>query len=384
MKDKIIETKFLPAERESEEKLREQIKKVEKRVGDRNLLDVVPNIYLILNDKRQTVFANKVLLEKLNLSSYEKAYSLRPGELFDCVHAKESEGGCGTTEFCATCGAAQSILEGLNGTENSKECRIIQSNGNALDLLVWSSPIIIEEEKFLAFTVMDISAEKRKAALERIFFHDLLNTAGALRGWVSYLELIKDPNSLSKDQINVIERISQLSNEMVEEIKSQSVLVKAENMEYETNLETMETDEILRDIFDLYSKHSVAVDKLVQIDSASENVRIETDPVLLKRVLGNLIKNALEACEKGETVTVGVNLKGNFVDFWVHNPAYIPRHYQLQIFQRSFSTKGAGRGLGTYSVKLLTERYLKGKAHFVSHSEFGTTFTVTVPVKISG
>lgn len=40
----------------------------------------------------------------------------------------------------------------------------------------------------------------------------------------------------------------------------------------------------------------------------------------------------------------------------------MPRTSQLQIFQRSFSTKGKGRGLGTYSIKLLTERYLKGTA----------------------
>jgi sensor histidine kinase regulating citrate/malate metabolism len=36
----------------------------------------------------------------------------------------------------------------------------------------------------------------------------------------------------------------------------------------------------------------------------------------------------------------------------------IPKDVQLQLFQRSFSTKGMGRGWGTYSIRLLTERYL--------------------------
>ncbi len=67
------------------------------------------------------------------------------------------------------------------------------------------------------------------------------------------------------------------------------------------------------------------------------------------------------------------------VDFWVHNDGVMPRDVQLQVFQRSFSTKGPGRGLGTYSIKLLTERYLHGRASFTSTPETGTTFSVTYP-----
>jgi sensor histidine kinase regulating citrate/malate metabolism len=51
----------------------------------------------------------------------------------------------------------------------------------------------------------------------------------------------------------------------------------------------------------------------------------------------------------------------------------------LQLFQRSFSTKGEGRGLGTYSIKLLTERILNGKVSFTSSMDDGTTFRVLIP-----
>ena len=50
------------------------------------------------------------------------------------------------------------------------------------------------------------------------------------------------------------------------------------------------------------------------------------------------------------------------------------------IFSRTFSTKGFGRGIGTYSVKLFTEQYLKGKVEFVSESGIGTVFTLVLPV----
>ena len=68
------------------------------------------------------------------------------------------------------------------------------------------------------------------------------------------------------------------------------------------------------------------------------------------------------------------------VEFSVHNPNPMPRNVQLQVFQRSFSTKGSGRGLGTYSMKLLSERYLGGRVSFESNEESGTVFRARYPV----
>ena len=59
----------------------------------------------------------------------------------------------------------------------------------------------------------------------------------------------------------------------------------------------------------------------------------------------------------------------------------MPRPVQLQVFQRSFSTKGAGRGLGTYSIKLFSERFMRGRVFFTSTPEAGTTFTAAYPVE---
>ena len=65
--------------------------------------------------------------------------------------------------------------------------------------------------------------------------------------------------------------------------------------------------------------------------------------------------------------------------FWSHNRGVMPPEVQRQVFKRSFSTKGAGRGLGTYSMRLLTERYLCGEVSFTSHPTAGTTFVAVIP-----
>jgi sensor histidine kinase regulating citrate/malate metabolism len=105
-----------------------------------------------------------------------------------------------------------------------------------------------------------------------------------------------------------------------------------------------------------------------------------SDPALLKLVLGHVIRNALEACTAGQSVTLSAGQSGDHVEFTVRNPAFIPREVQLQIFQRGFSTKGEGRGLGTYTVKVITERCLQGQVSFVSTPNVGTTFKVSYPL----
>lgn len=95
----------------------------------------------------------------------------------------------------------------------------------------------------------------------------------------------------------------------------------------------------------------------------------------------NLLKNALEASTTGETIDIGCSLSNQTIVFWVKNSGAMTESVKSQLFQRSFSTKGSGRGVGTYSVKLLTERYLGGKVDFQSSIQEGTIFYIYLPLK---
>jgi sensor histidine kinase regulating citrate/malate metabolism len=87
----------------------------------------------------------------------------------------------------------------------------------------------------------------------------------------------------------------------------------------------------------------------------------------------------LEASPKNATVVLDCYQEGATIVFTVNNLSYMSIAVQAQVFQRSFSTKGSGRGLGTYSIKLLTERYLNGTVHFSTSEDKGTTFFVNLP-----
>lgn len=335
-------------------------------------LDSLPNIVLVLNKNRQTIFANKALKQVLNYKGIEYI-GKRPGELFNCKNAELTEGGCGTSEFCRTCGAVAAILRSLDGYSDVQECRISTISGDALDLRVWTNYFDLNSSRFTIFSMWDITDEKRRKMIERIFFHDVLNTAGGIKG---FIELLKDA---SPDEIKEFESIIKgLADKLIDEIKAQRELTLAELNELSVNKLLCNTHNILSEVYYLYINHPVAKNKEINVLYEDQNIFFESDPLLIRRVLNNMVKNALEAVDDGETVTMASKTEGNTITFSVHNPGVIPKDAQLQIFLRSFSTKGTGRGLGTYSMKLLTERYLKGKIDFTTSIEEGTTFHLKI------
>jgi signal transduction histidine kinase len=119
--------------------------------------------------------------------------------------------------------------------------------------------------------------------------------------------------------------------------------------------------------------------KTIHIAPDSTDVFFASDRKLLTRILVNLQKNALEATPLGGRVSVGCGQQDGQVRFWVHNDGLVPEVARPQIFRRAFSTKGRGRGLGTYGAKLFAESYLGGKVGFSTDAAEGTTFYVLLP-----
>lgn len=340
----------------------------------RQIVDAVPDMVVVLNRQRQIVYANQAFYDIPEIEQDEVVNGLRPGEALRCMHALSSRDGCGTTEFCRTCGALTAILSGLRGEETVQECRITRADGSALDLRVWATPLVVEDEMFTIFAVQDISNEKRRRILERLFFHDILNTAGILMG---FAEILRDADAQELDLIK--DQFYEFSRRLIDEINTQKTLSIAETDELVVDWQPVDSLALLEETSLFYSGHEVAQGRRLWIKPDAEAVMFTSDPTLLRRILGNLIKNALEASSPGEQVTLNTWGDNDQVVFCVHNEMVMPPDVRLQVFQRSFSTKGEGRGLGTYSVKLLTTRYLHGAVSFTSTAGKGTTFHVRFP-----
>ena len=376
-----LTTEFAPPERASQEALERQARYFAGQTLLRQLLDAMPNIVLILNRERQTVFANARVRELFGADSRQSIIGLRPGEALGCMHACETPGGCGTTRSCEMCGAVLAFLSSQDGTESIiDECRITRRRGGgieALDFRVWATPFESNGERFTTFALVDISDEKRRRALERVFFHDLLNVAGMLR------MAIETKSQVGPDDAERLEqKIDRISARLIDEIKAQRDLAAAENNELSVNPVTIQSLPFLRQIAEMYASHDAAEGRRISIAGQTEDVVFTGDSTLMGRVIGNMVKNALEASQPGQTITLGCRAVGEEIELWVHNPTWVPEDVQLQVFQRSFSTKGSGRGLGTYSMQLLSRRYLQGDVSFTSSEEEGTTFRARYPLQL--
>ncbi|MFA6844218.1 MAG: ATP-binding protein [Sphaerochaetaceae bacterium] len=107
---------------------------------------------------------------------------------------------------------------------------------------------------------------------------------------------------------------------------------------------------------------------------------IEFDENLVKQVLLNLIKNAMNAMEKGGTLTLSMKLDGNNVLLKVRDTGSgIPAENLSKIFEPYFTTKTSGTGLGlTVVYKVMKEH--KGDVSVQSKVGEGTCFTLSFPV----
>ncbi|MBW7889238.1 MAG: PAS domain-containing sensor histidine kinase [Bacteroidetes bacterium] len=338
----------------------------------------VPDYILVLNRYHQTVFCNNKLIKFLGIDSSRAVLGEQPDEFMQSPGA--------AMPFYETFTYEEDHFLNKNSSPNfyaehestAQEYRISTNGTNSpAELRISSVPMTVNAEQFTIFILTDISNEKRRLALEKIFFHDLLNSVGSL---LAYAKLLKDATPEEAGQFR--EMIYTIALQLADEITAQRQLTAAENHEIHIDPTVIHSRTMLHAVCESFKMHQEGKDKFIEVDSSSDDFMCITDEVLLRRVLGNLTKNALEASPQRATVTLGCINNETTIDFWVHNNSVIPLEVQKQIFQRSFSTKGTGRGLGTYSVKLLTEHYLHGAIDFESSPRTGTMFTVSLPKNI--
>jgi signal transduction histidine kinase len=382
-------TYFAPARREPLEAILAQHQAIARRSEFVSLLEALPHPVVVLGALRQIVFANAAFLgltaSRLPTDPVEggrprgghvldDVLGSRPGEALGCRYAEVEAGGCGTSRFCRECEAVQTILSSQAGVSAVQECSISLESGEALDIEVHARPLELDDRSYTMFTVIDRSDEKRRRTLERIFFHDVLNSAGGLVGFAELLAHLPS----SDDTKACARAIARLAESIVEEIRAQRDLLAAESHELELHPQPFNPADLAEQVAHLYRTVGLTRQRKVAVEVEPETL-LCTDMLALRRVLSNMLKNAIEATGPADEIVVSGAARDDGFVFSVYNPGVIPTDVALRIFKRSFSTKGEGRGLGTYSIRLIGEKWLKGRVWFTSSVLDGTTFSIWVP-----
>ena len=341
-------------------------------------LQHLPYYALILDCNRKIICSNRKFLADHDVPETGTLFNQGPGDVFQCENAEEA--GCGNSPNCIFCGIYRTLEESRkNMAVVTNSCKLFARKDEfikAYDFIARCSPVRTKNETVYLLTLSDVSAENRKQSLEKIFFHDVLNMVNGLKGLISYMYETNTQLEMNAH----IEMLSSISDNLSEIICTQRDLMNAEKRELAVNFRQVSSKEIITTVVRNSLFEDQNTQNIIHVRDNNPGFSLYTDPVLLSRVLLNMVKNALEANNTKPGVTIICSQKNGFGVFSVHNHAFIEDGLAKCIFQPMFSTKGQNRGLGTYSMRLICENYLKGKVWFDTHPESGTTFTVELPV----
>jgi len=250
-------------------------------------------------------------------------------------------------------------------------------NGTMSDicLQVKARPMTIDGNRWILFYAQDITQQQFWLNMDRVFFHDVNNTLTALYGNVQLLEM-GDPDNKE------ISGIKKTVERLISEVEVQRDLSGQRSGATYIPVKTpIMLSHIQKELGSLLTGHRTAAGKTIESEWPDNDRMLKTDPLLVSRVLGNMVVNALEATPEGGRIRISAWTNSSDTTWEVWNQGKIPDPVQKRIFQRHFSAKkGAGRGLGTYSMKLFGETYLKGRISFTSTKAQGTKFRFCLPL----
>jgi signal transduction histidine kinase len=138
--------------------------------------------------------------------------------------------------------------------------------------------------------------------------------------------------------------------------------------------------DVVRQQGDLANKMGVSIG----VQETPDLTSFSFDPELLKIALSNLLQNAIQASQAGQTVEIRAEPLKESVRIYIidYGEGIAPEHLE-NIFNPFFTTKPQGVGLGMAIVSKIVDEH-QGLIHLASHPGQGTTFTVTLPKEPSG
>ena len=204
--------------------------------------------------------------------------------------------------------------------------------------------------------------------------HDIRNPLQAIAGELFLMhqevdDSVDTPSKMSvQESLRIIQEQVDYINKIITDLQDFARVLKPEMAEVDLSIAIPE----------MLSTVNVPGNVKV-VGEIDGHLQVKADPTFLKRVLVNLVTNAIQAMPNGGTITIKASPEGGGIAIMVVDTGVgIPDEFKPKLFQPLMTTKSKGQGFGLAVVKRLVEAQ-GATVSFESKVGEGTQFKITFP-----
>jgi len=238
----------------------------------------------------------------------------------------------------------------------------------------------------------DISKEKELERIRLDFLslasHQLRTPLSGVKWLIETMHggILGEPTKKQKEYLNDIYKVNEQMIKLVSDIlntlrlESEATIIKKE---------TSRVQRLLNDI--LITVAAAAKEKKITLQGPLNHrlLTIETDPVIVKSIIGTFLSNAIDYSMPGQKVLLDVKERAGTVTFLVQDFGIgIPKREQKRMFERFYRASNAknlkpnGTGLGLNIARTIAEK-IGANISFTSEENKGSTFYLRIPKTMS-
>lgn len=294
----------------------------------------------------------------------------------------------------------------MPGIDGYEVCRRLKDNSATKDIpiiFVTALDEAVDETKGLALGAIDyitkpfnpgivrarvgnhlnlVEAMRIKDDVDLIMRHDLKNPLTVV---ITNPYVLRMSQTIGEAELEMLNQIEIAGYTMLNMINSSLDMFKIEKGTYKAHNMPFDLAKTLRLVIKQFT--STIEDYELTLEVLMDDVPLAEDDIMMASgvemlchtALSNLIKNALEASDERDRVTITLGTD-DFCDISIHNKTTVPVALRDSFFEKyATADKMGGTGLGTYSARLFIET-IGGQVHMLTSEDHGTTVSVQIPL----
>lgn len=224
---------------------------------------------------------------------------------------------------------------------------------------------------------------REKDGIIRVVAHDLKTPLNNIKALVDLINLTGEPNEKHEKYLALIDKITLEGSCMIND------LLDVHLYEYggsKLSISEIEIKNFIEDWCENFTQEFKRKEQHVHLKIEPENIKINTDKILLSRILNNVLSNAIKFSPKGKKIYIKVFKNTNTVDFSVKDEgpgiSDVDQKKMFKMFQQLSARPTDGEssnGLGLSIIKTLVQK-LEGQIEVNSKLGSGTKFTIKLPL----